>query len=137
MLIADFVMPPNSAVSLSVGTAFDTTIAFVYKGDGLANDAQMALQSVALLDSKNTTHRGLSFLSGSSGASFMLFTGKKINEPIAWHGPFVMNTQEEIKSTIREYQRGAFPPVRSPFDYRTLSEFPAEHPARKLNGKTK
>jgi hypothetical protein len=137
MLIADFVMPPNSAVSLSVGTAFDTTIAFVYKGDGLANDAQMALQSVALLDSKNTTHRGLSFLSGSSGASFMLFTGKKINEPIAWHGPFVMNTQEEIKSTIREYQRGAFPPVRTPFDYRTLSEFPAEHPARKLNGKTK
>jgi quercetin 2,3-dioxygenase len=137
MLITDIVMPPNSEISLSLASSFDTTIAYIYKGDGIANDNKAPLQSVALFDSKNSSQRGLSMSSGPSGASFMLFSGQKIKEPIAWHGPFVMNTQAEIKSTINEYQRGVFPPVRTPFDYKTLAEFPIDHPARNQNQKKK
>jgi hypothetical protein len=136
MLIADVVMPPNSEISLSLASSFDTTIAYIYKGDGIANDNKAPLQSVALFDSKNASKRGLSVSSGPSGASFMLFSGKKIKEPIAWHGPFVMNTQAEIKSTINEYQRGVFPPIRTPFDYKTLAEFPIDHPARNQKKKS-
>jgi len=32
--------------------------------------------------------------------------GRPLNEPIVQHGPFVMNTAEEIEQAIRDYQRG-------------------------------
>jgi hypothetical protein len=60
----------------------------------------------------------------------MLFAGKALRQPIAWRGPIVMNTQEELASTFMELRSGKFPPVRTPFDYRRLSAFPADHPAR-------
>jgi len=39
---------------------------------------------------------------------FLLLTGGPLREPIARHGPFVMNTSEEIIQAIRDYQRGTF-----------------------------
>jgi quercetin 2,3-dioxygenase len=38
----------------------------------------------------------------------LLLSGEPLNEPIASYGPFVMNTQEEIFESIREYQQGKF-----------------------------
>jgi hypothetical protein len=37
-----------------------------------------------------------------------LFTGKPIGEPVAWYGPIVMNTQEELRVAFEEYQSGTF-----------------------------
>ncbi len=39
---------------------------------------------------------------------FILCAGKPINEPIAWHGPIVMNTDAEIETAFDEYQSGNF-----------------------------
>jgi redox-sensitive bicupin YhaK (pirin superfamily) len=39
---------------------------------------------------------------------FLLVSGKPIGEPIAWYGPIVMNTQEELKTAFEEYQQGTF-----------------------------
>lgn len=39
---------------------------------------------------------------------FLLVSGKPIKEPVAWHGPIVMNTQEELRIAFEEYQKGAF-----------------------------
>lgn len=39
---------------------------------------------------------------------FLLISGKPLNEPIAWHGPIVMNTQAELRLAFEEYQRGTF-----------------------------
>jgi len=35
-------------------------------------------------------------------------SGKPLNEPVAWQGPIVMNTQEELKIAFEEYRKGTF-----------------------------
>jgi redox-sensitive bicupin YhaK (pirin superfamily) len=39
---------------------------------------------------------------------FLLISGQPIKEPVAWHGPIVMNTQEELRLAFEEYQKGTF-----------------------------
>ena len=39
---------------------------------------------------------------------FLLISGKPIGEPVAWHGPIVMNTQEELEIAFGEYKQGTF-----------------------------
>ncbi len=39
---------------------------------------------------------------------FLLVLGKLIGEPVAWYGPIVMNTQEELRIALQEYEQGKF-----------------------------
>lgn len=43
-----------------------------------------------------------------SPVRFLLVSGKPIGEPVAWYGPIVMNTQEELRVAFEEYQKGTF-----------------------------
>jgi len=45
---------------------------------------------------------------GPEGMRFLLVSGKPLGEPVAWHGPIVMNTQEELRQAFAELQRGTF-----------------------------
>jgi hypothetical protein len=45
---------------------------------------------------------------GEQGIRFLLVSGKPLQEPVAWHGPIVMNTQEEIVQALTELQDGTF-----------------------------
>ena len=44
---------------------------------------------------------------GPAGAGLLVLSGRPLGEPIAQYGPFVMNTPEEIRQAIRDYQSGA------------------------------
>jgi hypothetical protein len=37
-----------------------------------------------------------------------LISGKPLREPVAWYGPIVMNTQEDLRSAFEEYENGSF-----------------------------
>jgi redox-sensitive bicupin YhaK (pirin superfamily) len=45
---------------------------------------------------------------GDEGIRFLLVSGKPLREPVAWHGPIVMNTQAEIRDAVRDLQTGNF-----------------------------
>ena len=45
---------------------------------------------------------------GPGGIRFLLVSGQPLREPVAWYGPIVMNTQEELRQAFEELQRGTF-----------------------------
>ena len=45
---------------------------------------------------------------GDDGIRFLLVSGKPLEEPVAWYGPIVMNTQEQLSEAFFEYQNGTF-----------------------------
>ena len=47
-------------------------------------------------------------LHGEGQRARALIAGKPIQEPVAWHGPFVMNTRDELRQAFEDYQAGRF-----------------------------
>jgi len=45
---------------------------------------------------------------GEEGIRFLLVSGRPIEEPVAWYGPIVMNTQEELRQALSELRAGTF-----------------------------
>ncbi len=45
---------------------------------------------------------------GEQGVRFLLVSGQPLREPVAWHGPIVMNTQAELRQALDELDRGTF-----------------------------
>ena len=45
---------------------------------------------------------------GDEGVRFLLVSGKPLKEPVAWHGPIVMNTQEELRQAFADLDGGTF-----------------------------
>jgi hypothetical protein len=50
----------------------------------------------------------LTVRAGDDGIRFLLVSGKPIAEPVAWYGPIVMNTQEQLRQAFDELERGTF-----------------------------
>lgn len=47
-------------------------------------------------------------LMANNSARLLVLSGEPINEPVVGHGPFVMNTADEIQEAIRDFQNGRF-----------------------------
>jgi len=45
---------------------------------------------------------------GSDGMRFLLVSGRPLKEPVAWHGPIVMNTRQELMQAMQDLQNGTF-----------------------------
>ncbi|MEW5796515.1 MAG: pirin family protein [Candidatus Zixiibacteriota bacterium] len=50
----------------------------------------------------------ISVQAGEEGIRFLLVSGRPLREPVAWYGPIVMNTQEELRQAFRELNQGTF-----------------------------
>jgi redox-sensitive bicupin YhaK (pirin superfamily) len=45
---------------------------------------------------------------GEHGIRFLLVSGKPIEEPVAWYGPIVMNTEAQLRQAYEELRDGSF-----------------------------
>jgi len=45
---------------------------------------------------------------GEDGIRFLLVSGKPLEEPVAWYGPIVMNTQQQLRDAFQELEEGTF-----------------------------
>lgn len=71
----------------------------VYVGDHLLSNGEVSLLGHG---------EELCIHSGNENAALLLVGGKRLNEPIAWRGPIVMNTREELDEAFEAYQNGSF-----------------------------
>lgn len=79
-----------------------TALVVVQSGAVRINDATVKAVEVAELDRAGTLVR----LNAESPTRLLVLTGRPIGEPVVGQGPFVMNTQEEIRQAIRDFQEG-------------------------------
>ena len=127
-------LPAGASVAHEVSAALDNALVYCFRGGvavGGSADASIPVHGVARFDASDAAARALTLTAGGAGAGLMLFAGKQLKQPIAWHGPIVMTTDDEVRKTFSEIRSGAFPPVRTPWDYKRLDAFPADHPARR------
>lgn len=79
------------------------TLLLVRSGVLRVNDAD----SVAAAELAHFEHRGTEIhLASEEGAEALLLNGQPIDEPVVSHGPFVMNSDEEIRQAIRDHENG-------------------------------
>jgi redox-sensitive bicupin YhaK (pirin superfamily) len=117
----DVWVPPGVRKRLQVEQSRHA-FAYVFAGSGAFRDASQPLpvkteyvgeadaatdvanRSLVLFDSGDE----IVVSSGDEGIRFLLVSGQPIEEPVAWYGPIVMNTQAELRQAMRELQLGTF-----------------------------
>jgi hypothetical protein len=100
-------MDPGASWTLPAAAGADTQRSLYFfkgqsvnvGGEDISNHAALTLRGDCAVALVNT---------GSSVAEFLLLQGKPIAEPVVQYGPFVMNTQAEIRQTLADYQRTQF-----------------------------
>ncbi len=120
----DVSVPPGIRKTLPVETSRHA-FAYVFAGAGSFRDASppqgVLTDTTGEIDEKPvldlTGNRSLILFdrgdevtvqAGPEGLRFLLVSGKPLGEPVAWHGPIVMNTQDEIRQAIADLRQGTF-----------------------------
>ncbi|MBI1221499.1 MAG: pirin family protein [Bacteroidetes bacterium] len=98
-------MEPGANLSFSAVDSAVNRCLYFYEGDKVfMNEIEVqAMHSMRMDSDKN-----FELVNGNETASFLYLQGKPISEPVAQYGPFVMNTQDEIRQAFYEYQRTHF-----------------------------
>ncbi len=119
----DISIPPGGRKKLPVETDRHA-FAYIFGGAGTFRDAsapqpvktehldlsgevsseEMGNRSLVLFDNGNE----VTVQAGTQGIRFLLVSGRPLEEPAAWRGPIVMNTQEELQQAFSELQNGTF-----------------------------
>jgi redox-sensitive bicupin YhaK (pirin superfamily) len=120
----DVFVPPGKRKALPVERGRHA-FAYVFEGSGTFSDASQPFgvltekdtaQGEALIRER-TGNRSLvvfdsgdevAVQAGDEGIRFLLISGKPIEEPVAWYGPIVMNTQAELQQAVAELRDGSF-----------------------------
>jgi len=104
-LILDVDLKPNAQWHMTIDRDF-TLFIYIVQGEGFFDSAAQRIAS----------HRAILFgegdefaiQAGREGLRFVLFSGRPLREPVAWGGPIVMNTREELDTAFRELDEGTF-----------------------------
>jgi redox-sensitive bicupin YhaK (pirin superfamily) len=104
-LYLDIALAPGAGFSQALPAAHNAFV-YVYRGDVQIGDARVPAQRMAIL--ANDPHADGVALRATSASRVLLIAGKPLREPIAQHGPFVMNTHDELVQAVRDYQSGRF-----------------------------
>ena len=83
----------------------NTVFAYIYDGEALIENKEIPKGDVVIFDKGNFVKIDNR---GKNPLKLLLISGKPIQEPIAWYGPIVMNTQDEIQTAFTEYRNGTF-----------------------------
>ena len=105
ILYFDLKIWPDSNFIYPVNEEFNC-MAYVYDGVALFPDHESFIRSeeLVLLEKGNQ----IEIKAGADGVRIILIGGKPLNEKIAWKGPIVMNTDEEIDTAFEEFYNGNF-----------------------------
>jgi redox-sensitive bicupin YhaK (pirin superfamily) len=118
----DVSVPPGKRKTLPVETSRHA-FAYVFAGSGTFRNAsdpravktdsigassaaaeEMGNRSLVLFDRGDE----VTVQAGEQGIRFLLVSGKPIEEPVAWYGPIVMNTEDELRQAVAEMRQGTF-----------------------------
>jgi redox-sensitive bicupin YhaK (pirin superfamily) len=102
----DIALPPKGEVSLFVPEGF-TAFLFVFEGAGVVGEGDVLTGKGGMVEFERTGEEVV-VRGGDTGMRFLFVTGRPLGEPVAWYGPIVMNTQEELQTAFRELQEGSF-----------------------------
>jgi redox-sensitive bicupin YhaK (pirin superfamily) len=119
----DVSVPPGKRKTLPIATTRNA-FAYVFAGTGKFCNASGPLkvptESVKWLDTappSEADNRSLVLFdsgdeivvqAGDDGIRFLLVSGEPLKEPVAWYGPIVMNTQEQLQQAFDELREGTF-----------------------------
>ena len=119
----DVSVPPGTRKRLKVDTTRHA-FAYVFAGSGTFRDASApagvlteATDGSDAVRRDETGNRSLVLFdsgdevlvqAGDEGIRFLLVSGKPLEEPVAWYGPIVMNTQEQLRQALTELRAGTF-----------------------------
>lgn len=84
-----------------------TVLVYVYEGVARIGDSDYPVGQGRLA---RLSRSGLVQIKAEAGSRVLLISGKPIGEPIVHHGPFVMNSREEIQQAIHDYSTGRLVP---------------------------
>ena len=122
----DVSVPPGRRATLPVATD-DHAFAYVFDGEGSFRDASapqaVRTEQVGTPDASSAAAAGdagdrslvlfgrgdeVTVQAGERGIRFLLVSGRPLEEPVAWYGPIVMNTDAELRQAYAELQEGTF-----------------------------
>jgi len=120
----DVFVPPGQRKTLKVEVERHA-FAYVFEGDGKFASASkpQGVLTEKQIDGEEITFREpagdrslilfdrgdeVTVQAGDKGIRFLLVSGKPIQEPVAWYGPIVMNTQAELQQAVSELRNGTF-----------------------------
>jgi len=119
----DVRVPPQQRKTLAVDTRRNA-FAYIFEGSGTFSDASDPIGvlteqggPVESVQRQRTGNRSLVLFdrgdevvvrAGPEGIRFLLISGQALEEPVAWYGPIVMNTQAELRQAMSELRDGTF-----------------------------
>ena len=108
----DVRVPPNGEFEFPTHPGY-TVFSHTVEGAGTFSGSDprpVAPGETALFGAGGAVHAR----AGDAGLRFLLVSGRPLHEPVAWYGPIVMNTQDELQSAVRELRNGQFIKNRRP-----------------------